>query len=104
MTASPSASPEPQSLMRGPYRRVQGILGGLLLVIVGALVLGIAGATSGGDGSFVVLAGVAGLLAGAFSMAAGEYVSMRSQTEVLERQIELERAELEAIRKLLDGE
>jgi VIT1/CCC1 family predicted Fe2+/Mn2+ transporter len=45
----------------------------------------------------VVLAGVAGLLAGAFSMAAGEYVSMRSQTELLERQIELERAELEAM-------
>jgi VIT1/CCC1 family predicted Fe2+/Mn2+ transporter len=44
-----------------------------------------------------VLAGVAGLLAGAFSMAAGEYVSMRSQTELLERQIELERAELEAM-------
>jgi VIT1/CCC1 family predicted Fe2+/Mn2+ transporter/rubrerythrin len=67
------------------------------LVSNAALVLGIAGATSGGDGSFVVLAGVAGLLAGAFSMAAGEYVSMRSQTEVLERQIELERAELEAM-------
>ena len=67
------------------------------LVSNAALVLGIAGATSGGDGSFVVLAGVAGLLAGAFSMAAGEYVSMRRQTEVLERQIELERAELEAM-------
>ena len=67
------------------------------LVSNAALVLGIAGATSGGDGSFVVLAGVAGLLAGAFSMAAGEYVSMRSQTEVLERQIELERAALEAM-------
>ena len=40
MTASPSASPEPQSLMRGPYRRVQAVLGGLLLIIVGALVIG----------------------------------------------------------------
>ena len=67
------------------------------LVSNAALVFGIAGATSTGQGSFVVLAGVAGLLAGAFSMAAGEYVSMRSQTEVLERQIELERAELEAM-------
>ncbi len=67
------------------------------LVSNAALVLGIAGATSGGDSSFIVLAGVAGLLAGAFSMAAGEYVSMRSQTEVHERQIELERAELEAM-------
>jgi VIT1/CCC1 family predicted Fe2+/Mn2+ transporter len=68
------------------------------LVSNAALVMGIAGATTAsGQGSFVVLAGVAGLLAGAFSMAAGEYVSMRSQTELLERQIELERAELEAM-------
>jgi|UniRef100_UPI00404BA23F vacuolar iron transporter family protein len=68
------------------------------LVSNAALVMGIAGAvTASGQGSFVVLAGVAGLLAGAFSMAAGEYVSMRSQTELLERQIELERAELEAM-------
>ena len=67
------------------------------LVSNAALVFGVAGATTSGQGSFVVLAGVAGLLAGAFSMAAGEYVSMRSQTEVLERQIELERAELEAM-------
>lgn len=67
------------------------------LVSNAALVMGIAGATTAtGQGGFVVLAGVAGLLAGAFSMAAGEYVSMRSQTELLERQIELERAELEA--------
>ena len=49
------------------------------------------------DGSFVLLAGIAGLLAGAFSMAAGEYISMQSQRELFERQIELERAELEAM-------
>ena len=61
-----------------------------------ALVMGIAGA-SGGQGSFVLLAGIAGLLAGAFSMAAGEYVSMQSQRELFERQIALERAELEAM-------
>lgn len=68
------------------------------LVSNAALVMGIAGATSAsGQSGFIVLAGVAGLLAGAFSMAAGEYVSMRSQTELLERQIELERAELEAM-------
>lgn len=68
------------------------------LVSNAALVMGIAGATTAnGQDGFVVLAGVAGLLAGAFSMAAGEYVSMRSQTELLERQIELERAELEAM-------
>ena len=61
-----------------------------------ALVMGVAGA-SDGAGNFVLLAGVAGLLAGAFSMAAGEYISMQSQRELFERQIELERAELEAM-------
>jgi vacuolar iron transporter family protein len=42
----------------------------------------------------VVLAGVAGLLAGAFSMGAGEYVSMRVQRELFERLIHLEAHEL----------
>jgi VIT1/CCC1 family predicted Fe2+/Mn2+ transporter len=54
-----------------------------------ALVMGFAGAATNNE--MIVLAGVAGLLAGAFSMAAGEYVSMRSQRELFERQIELER-------------
>ncbi len=63
-----------------------------------ALVMGVAGANEAiGAGSFVLLAGVAGLLAGAFSMAAGEYISMQSQRELFERQIALERAELEAM-------
>jgi VIT1/CCC1 family predicted Fe2+/Mn2+ transporter len=61
-----------------------------------ALVMGVAGA-SGGEGSFILLAGIAGLLSGAFSMAAGEYISMQSQRELFERQIALERAELEAM-------
>jgi VIT1/CCC1 family predicted Fe2+/Mn2+ transporter len=60
-----------------------------------SLVMGVAGATS--EPSFILLSGIAGLLAGAFSMAAGEYISVRSQVEVLERQIALERAELAAI-------
>jgi VIT1/CCC1 family predicted Fe2+/Mn2+ transporter len=61
-----------------------------------ALVMGVAGA-AGQHGSFILLAGVAGLLAGAFSMAAGEYISMQSQRELFERQIALERAEMEAM-------
>src|SRR6476659_1495265 len=61
-----------------------------------ALVMGVAGA-AGEHGSFILLAGVAGLLAGAFSMAAGEYISMQSQRELFERQIALERAEMEAM-------
>jgi vacuolar iron transporter family protein len=59
-----------------------------------ALVMGFAGAQTSSD--FVLLAGLAGLIAGAFSMATGEYVSMRAQRELFERQIALERAELEA--------
>jgi VIT1/CCC1 family predicted Fe2+/Mn2+ transporter len=57
-----------------------------------ALIMGFAGAAT--DNEVIVLAGVAGLLAGAFSMAAGEYISMQSQRELFERQIELEREEL----------
>jgi VIT1/CCC1 family predicted Fe2+/Mn2+ transporter len=58
-----------------------------------SLVMGVAGADPGNN--FVLLAGVAGLLAGAFSMAAGEFVSISSQREMFERQIALERDELE---------
>ena len=60
-----------------------------------SLVMGVAGA--GADPHFILLSGVAGLLAGSFSMAAGEYISMQSQRELYERQIALERAELEAM-------
>jgi VIT1/CCC1 family predicted Fe2+/Mn2+ transporter len=55
-------------------------------------VLGVAGAHAGP--STVRLAGVAGLLAGAFSMAAGELVSVRAQDELVQREIEVERNEL----------
>jgi vacuolar iron transporter family protein len=61
-----------------------------------SLVMGVAGAAAG-QPSFILLAGVAGLLAGASSMAAGEYISMQSQRELFQRQIALERAELEAM-------
>jgi VIT1/CCC1 family predicted Fe2+/Mn2+ transporter/rubrerythrin len=61
-----------------------------------SLVMGVA-AAAGSNPSFVLLAGIAGLLAGAFSMAAGEYISMQSQRELFERQIALERAEMEAM-------
>ena len=58
-----------------------------------SLVMGIAGAAPGGD--VVLIAGLAGLLAGAFSMATGEYVSVLTQRERLQRELELERVELE---------
>ncbi len=57
-----------------------------------SLIMGVAGAS--GDPAMIVTAGAAGLLAGALSMAAGEYVSMRSQREMFEYQIGLERQEL----------
>jgi VIT1/CCC1 family predicted Fe2+/Mn2+ transporter len=57
-----------------------------------SLVLGVAGAST--NASAVRLAGVAGLLAGAFSMAAGELVSVRAQQELVEREVEVERREL----------
>ena len=59
-----------------------------------SLVMGVAGGTS--DPTVVVLAGTAGLFAGAFSMAAGEWISVRSQHELYEREIQAEREELAA--------
>lgn len=63
------------------------------LVSNASLILGFAGAQA--QPSFIILAGIAGMLAGACSMAAGEYVSVRSQREVFEYQIDLEKKELE---------
>ena len=62
------------------------------LVSNAALVMGVAAAGVAPD--TLLLTGVAGLLAGALSMAAGEYVSVRSQREFYEYQIALEREEL----------
>jgi VIT1/CCC1 family predicted Fe2+/Mn2+ transporter len=84
-------------------RRHRGVGGGNLRAAVfgvndgllsnASLILGVAGA--GVDARYVLTSGVAGLLAGALSMAAGEYVSVRSQREMYEYQIGLERDELE---------
>jgi hypothetical protein len=62
------------------------------LVSNASLVLGVAGA--GASSGYVLLTGAAGVLAGALSMAAGEYVSVRSQREMYEYQIALEREEV----------
>lgn len=58
-----------------------------------ALVMGVVGGS--GDPAMIVLAGTAGLLAGASSMAAGEYISMRTQRELLEHELALEREHIE---------
>jgi VIT1/CCC1 family predicted Fe2+/Mn2+ transporter len=60
-----------------------------------ALIAGVAGGTRDhADSSAVVLAGLAGLAAGAFSMAVGEYNSVASQAEAAEREIDKERREI----------
>ena len=69
---------------------VFGVSDGLVSNI--ALVLGMAGA--GPSSSVVRLAGLVGLLGGAFSMAAGEYVSMKAQSELLQRELDIERIEI----------
>jgi VIT1/CCC1 family predicted Fe2+/Mn2+ transporter len=58
------------------------------------LVMGVAGA--GGDTRGLVVAGLAGLLAGALSMALGEWLSVQSARELFARQLAIERDELES--------
>ena len=58
-----------------------------------SLIMGVAGVSSG-DAHTVVLAGIAGLMSGSFSMAVGEYISVRSQHELLDYQVELQRQQL----------
>jgi VIT1/CCC1 family predicted Fe2+/Mn2+ transporter len=86
----------------GAAKDTPGAAGGLRAAVFGvndglvsntSLLLGVAG--GGVDTRGILLAGIAGLLAGAFSMAAGEWVSVRSQREMFEHQIELEKAELD---------
>ena len=63
------------------------------IVSTASLVLGVAAA--GGNRQAVVIAGVAGLVAGAMSMAAGEYVSVHSQADSEKAELERERKEIE---------
>ena len=90
--------------VQGPEYRHRGVASGgnLRAAVFGvndglisnaSLIMGVAGANA--DNAVIVLTGVAGLVAGAFSMAAGEYVSVRSQREMYEYQIGLEREELD---------
>lgn len=102
LSSAPPSHPMPTSATEvgARHRRLAG--GNLRAAVFGvsdglvsntSLILAVAGA--GAPSGQVLLAGIAGLLAGAFSMAAGEYISMRSQRELFERQMAEERAELE---------
>jgi VIT1/CCC1 family predicted Fe2+/Mn2+ transporter len=87
-----------RSIQGGSARAaVFGVSDGLVTNV--SLILGIAGAHPAGG--VVRLAGVAGLVAGAFSMGSGEYVSMRAQTELFERELALE---IHEIRTRPEGE
>lgn len=98
----PVGHPTPTRLQEvGRRHKAKGASGILRAAIFGvndglvsnaSLMMGVAGAAT--QSNFILLSGIAGLLAGAFSMGAGEYISMRSQREMFEHQIGLERAEL----------
>ena len=70
---------------------VFGVSDGLVSNV--SLILGFAG--SGADSSIVRLAGLAGAIAGGISMAAGEWVSVSAQNELVGRELEIERRELQ---------
>src|ERR687886_1874454 len=87
----PPPEPHHRNIQGGAARAaVFGISDGLVSNV--ALILGVAGASPGPG--VVRLAGLASLVGGAVSMAAGEYVSMTAQAELLERELEMERLEL----------
>lgn len=70
-----------------------------------ALIMGVAGGTMASASTQpVILAGLAGLAAGAFSMAAGEYTSVASQSELAREQIEVERREIASNREAEQAE
>jgi VIT1/CCC1 family predicted Fe2+/Mn2+ transporter len=74
-----------------PRAAVFGVNDGLVSNV--SLILGFAG--GGAGAGFVRLAGIAGAVAGAISMAAGEWVSISAQNELIHREVEVERRELE---------
>lgn len=85
--AHPHDEPHHRNVQSGGARAaVFGISDGLVTNI--SLILGVAGAHPGG--TIVRLTGLAGLVAGAFSMAAGEYVSMQAQRELFQHELDVE--------------
>jgi VIT1/CCC1 family predicted Fe2+/Mn2+ transporter len=95
--------PEGGRIARSEGRHRAEVGGALRAVVFGvndglvsnfSLVMGVAGGTS--NNSIVLLAGIAGLVAGAFSMASGEWISIRSQRELYENELRIEQEELRA--------
>jgi VIT1/CCC1 family predicted Fe2+/Mn2+ transporter len=104
--------PEPDAERRLPDPHHRDVTGGWLrpavfgvsdgLVSNSALIVGVAGASV--SARTVVITGLAGLASGAFSMAAGEYISVASQTELTKAEIELEKSELKRVPKAEQAE
>ena len=90
VTCTGSTTPTAACRAGGARAAVFGVADGLVTNV--SLILGFAGADAGP--SVVRLAGIALLIAGAFSMASGEWVSMSAQRELLERELALERHEI----------
>ena len=91
MSVAPTPEHHHRDVQGGAARAaVFGVSDGLVSNV--GLILGVAGANA--TSNVVRVAGLAGLIAGAISMAAGEYNSMRVQTELLERELAIERREL----------
>jgi vacuolar iron transporter family protein len=81
-----------RSVAGSPWRAtVFGVSDGLVSNV--SLILGFAGGTA--DNSIVRLAGLAGAIAGGISMAAGEWISVSAQNELIQRELVIERRELE---------
>lgn len=90
MSVAPTPEHHHRDVTGGAARAaVFGISDGLVSNV--GLILGVAGANA--SANVVRVAGLAGLIAGAISMAAGEYNSMRVQKELLERELDMERRE-----------
>jgi VIT1/CCC1 family predicted Fe2+/Mn2+ transporter len=86
------AHPEVHSSGRTGWLRAAVLGANDGIVSTASLVLGVA--ASGASGAAIVTAGIAGLVAGALSMAAGEYVSVSSQRDAEQADIRLEEREL----------
>jgi VIT1/CCC1 family predicted Fe2+/Mn2+ transporter len=100
MTASSTAPPPPRS--RNPQAHRSERVGWLRAAVLGAndgivsiagLVVGVA--ASGADSAAILTSGIAGTVAGAMSMAAGEYVSVQSQADTERADIAVEQRELD---------
>lgn len=90
MSVAPTPEHHHRDVTGGAARAaVFGVSDGLVSNV--GLILGVAGANA--SANVVRVAGLAGLIAGAISMAAGEYNSMRVQKELLERELDMERRE-----------